>query len=101
MQLLLASGAAIDATTSDRWTPLMKVVAVGREDVVGLLTEAGADPDLPDTASASLLHVAEQCEQVGVFLLLAVVKKGRRALELVVVGGGVCRKTAFAAVRTA
>jgi ankyrin repeat protein len=59
VQLLLASRAAIDAITSDGCTPLMKAVAVGREDVLCLLTEAGTDPDLPDAAGASPLHVAE------------------------------------------
>ena len=58
----------------------MKAVALDREDVLCLLTEAGTDPDLPDAAGASPLHVAEQREHMGVLLLLAVVKKARRAL---------------------
>lgn len=41
---LLAGGAAVDAMNEDGQTPLMEAAAVGKDQVVKILLEAGADP---------------------------------------------------------
>lgn len=53
VDLLIASGADLNATNSDGWTPLIKAAAAGHTEVVRVLLEKGADMDRQDSLGRS------------------------------------------------
>jgi ankyrin repeat protein len=57
-ELLIASGARIDARTSAGLSPLWFAVFEGHEDVARLLIERGADTALKDESGRTLVDIA-------------------------------------------
>ena len=90
-EILLENGSDINAKDNDEFTPLIlaindsvlpseidgdaKVARGGREDVVELLLQHGANPNLPDAAGNTALHHAAQ-EDRRVILRLLLENKG-------------------------
>jgi len=69
--ILLDHGAEIDVQTTDHGeTPLMKAALCGREDVVRLLLERGADITKADKTSCTPLHFAAQSGNTEAIRLL-------------------------------
>src|SRR5262249_24422521 len=49
VDVLIASGANLNAKNSDGWTPLMKASAAGHTEIVGTLLSKGADMSVADS----------------------------------------------------
>ena len=77
VRALLASGAVVDAQNEDGVTPLMYAVALGQDEVAGVLLDAGANVNAKNKAGRTPLMVAVRRGWIDVARLL--LQRGARA----------------------
>jgi ankyrin repeat protein len=70
VEVLLASGAEVNALNNEGWTPLHNAAFRGQHDVIERLVRAGADPHLRTIAGQTPLHVAQRQETKDLLLRL-------------------------------
>lgn len=77
-RLLLEHHAYIDAESPNRTTPLMMAARYGREEVVRLLLEEGADPTLRNQQGLDAIDFARQVSRQSVVELIAAAIRARQ-----------------------
>ncbi|MFN4103966.1 MAG: ankyrin repeat domain-containing protein [Tepidimonas sp.] len=77
-RLLLEHHAYIDAESPNRTTPLMMAARYGREEVVRLLLEEGADPTLRNQQGLDAIDFARQVGRQSVVELIAAAIRARQ-----------------------
>ncbi|WP_334153828.1 ankyrin repeat domain-containing protein [Tepidimonas sp.] len=77
-RLLLEHHAYIDAESPNRTTPLMMAARYGREEVVRLLLEEGADPTLRNQQALDAIDFARQVSRQNVVELIAAAIRARQ-----------------------
>ncbi|WP_334135920.1 ankyrin repeat domain-containing protein [Tepidimonas sp.] len=77
-RLLLEAHAYIDAESPNGTTPLMMAARYGREEVVRLLLEEGADPTLRNRLGLTAIDFAQQVSRQSVIDMIAAAIRARR-----------------------
>ncbi len=77
-RLLLEHHAYIDAESPNRTTPLMMAARYGREEVVRLLLDEGADPTLRNQLGLDAIDFARQVSRQNVVELIAAAIRARQ-----------------------
>jgi hypothetical protein len=81
VDVLLASGANVNATNSDGWTALIKATAAGYPDVVKRLLAKGADVSIEDSLGRTATMYAQRADRQEIAAMFAASKEPQKEKE--------------------